>query len=185
MNMKKLTLIIATSSALLFTACKEEKVEAPAEATTLTVTQKAVAKTPAKPAVKVDEGTKFELTITNGHLGKVILGINENATDGYDRGLDDMAPPPGMETGYTALVSPDKKYLYRDTRKPAKEIEWIFRSKVYKEKAVVVSWDIKTIPADYNFDIQQGETNIDMRKQSSITIPTDDAIIITAYAVEK
>ncbi len=178
-----------TATSLIFTACSEEKKEekSPAPEPAKKIEQKKAIVKPAKKATKIavakkDKGQTLELRIINGHLGKVILGLHEKATDGYDKGLDDMAPPPGMQTGYTALVPPDKKaYLYRDTRKPASEIEWIFYSKVYKDKAVKLAWNAKDIPSGYNFEIQQGEKTIDMRKTLSITIPKTDALLITAY----
>jgi len=128
----------------------------------------------------------FEIKIKNGHLGKVILGVDAKATDGYDRGLDDMAPPPGMQTGYTALVSADKKsYLYRDTRKNNDTIEWIFYSKVYKKKAVVLSWDKTKLLSGYKFILEHGDDSIDMSKQDSITLDQTTALLITATKIKK
>jgi hypothetical protein len=135
---------------------------------------------------KVEQSQTFELKIKNGHLGKVILGINPKASDAYDRGLDDMAPPPGMQTGYTALVSADKKYyLYRDTRKNTESIEWIFYCKVYKKKAVTIFWDKKKLLAGYKLVIEQGDKITDMSKKSSLTLTQTTALLITAKKIKK
>lgn len=187
MNFKKISLIAISASALLFTGCKDEKAEvAP---TTPKPISPVVVKAPVKivPEKVAVKGTFFELRISNGHLGKVILGLSENATDGYDKGLDDMAPPPGMQTGYTALVTPDlKAYYYRDTRKPAEEVEWIFSGKVYKDKAIKLSWNAKDIPVGYRFEIQQGDDEpLDMSKSLSVTISETSALLITAYKIKE
>ncbi|MCK5834397.1 MAG: hypothetical protein KAG98_01525 [Lentisphaeria bacterium] len=137
-------------------------------------------------STKQVSGHSFEVKIKNGHLGKVILGVDAKATDGYDRGLDDMAPPPGMQTGYTALVSADKKsYLYRDTRKSGDSIEWIFYSKVYKKKAVVISWDKTKLLPGYKLVLEHGDDTIDMSKKSSLTLSKTTALLIIATKIKK
>lgn len=137
-------------------------------------------------STKTQTVNSFEVKIKNGHLGKVILGVDAKATDGYDRGLDDMAPPPGMQTGYTALVSADKKsYLYRDTRKNSDLIEWIFYSKVYKKKAVVLSWDKTKLLPGYKLVLEHGDDSIDMSKKDSITLSKTTALLITATKLKK
>lgn len=179
MILKKLSICAVISTACLFSACTEKsagKEESPAEKPTVKAEVKAESA-----QVTEQESTLVTLHIKNGHLSKVILGIDEKATDGYDRGLDDMAPPPGMETGYTALVSPDKQmYLYRDSRKPAKLIEWIFYGKVHKDKAIGISWDKATLPASYTFEIQHGDHTVKMAEAESLEIAKDAGIIITA-----
>lgn len=170
--MKKQIIISMLSTALISTSFADnaKKVE----------TKKVV-----KPA-KTVAVHNFEIKIKNGHLGKVILGLDAKATDGYDRGLDDMAPPPGMQTGYTALVSADKKsYLYRDTRKNSDSIEWIFYSKVYKKKAVVISWDKTNLLPGYKLVLEHGDDSIDMSKKGSITLSKTTALLITATKVNK
>ncbi len=181
MILKKLSICAIISTACLFSACSNETEETttPETTTTETTVEKVVKEV--EPKVEEKQEDLVTLHIKNGHLSKVILAINEKATDGYDKKLDDMAPPPGMETGYTALVSPDKQmYLYRDSRKPGKEIEWIFYGKVHKEKVITVSWDKEKLPADYSFDLVQGDKTIKMDQVDSIQIDKTDAIIITA-----
>lgn len=178
MILKKLSFCAIISTACLFSACSNET-EEPTQPETVPG-QVAIEKAVSKVEEKKQEDV-VTLHIKNGHLSKVLLAIDEKATDDYDRGLDDMAPPPGMETGYTALVSPDKQmYLYRDSRKPGKEIEWIFYGKVHKDKVITVSWDKTKLPADYSFDLVQGDKTLKMNEIDSIQIDKTDAIIITA-----
>lgn len=182
MILRKLSFCAIISTACFFSACSNETDETstPETSPAETTVEEVVEKVAPKPAEKKQENV-VTLHIKNGHLSKVLLAIDEKATDGYDRGLDDMAPPPGMETGYTALVSPDKQmYLYRDSRKPAKEIEWIFYGKVHKDKVITVSWDKTKLPADYNFDLVQGDKTLKMNEVDSVQIDKTDAIIITA-----
>lgn len=89
----------------------------------------------------------LELQIANGHIGSVFIGCQKGATDAYDNGLDDMAPPPGIGgAGYTFLISPDRKHnLYKDIRAYADTIQWLFYAKP-GHKPVDVSWDGTQIP---------------------------------------
>lgn len=130
---------------------------------------------------------ELKLSIKNGHLGQVFLKTDPKGTDKYDRGLDDMAPPPGMQTGYTALVSPDMKhYLYRDTRKTAKEISWIFFAEVFNNKPVTVSWNKALIPAAYDFTLEDAnnEQTLNMREVEAYTLKEKSAFYIKAKLKE-
>ena len=150
---------------------------------------KVAKKAPVKKVVKkkpivVDNSKKFyvELKITNGHLGKVIVGCHEKATDKLDKKLDDMAPPPGMQTGYTVLVSPDQKYyLYRDVRAFADEVIWYFRATLNNKKFIKIQWDKTKFPAGYNFFLNDGTNgDIDMRKVSSQRITKESIWMVIA-----
>lgn len=90
---------------------------------------------------------RINLNIKNGHIGSVEFGCRDGATDGYDRRIDDMAPPPGIGgVGYTFLVSPDRKFnLYKDIRAYADTVQWVFYAKIGR-KPVVLSWEKSQIP---------------------------------------
>ena len=96
----------------------------------------------------------FKLNLDNGHVGELFVGCKPGATDGYDRKLDDYAPPPGIGgVAYTFLVPADRKMnLYKDVRAPStpeKPAQWLFFARIDKEP-VTVSWDPKTLPVDAN-----------------------------------
>lgn len=127
-----------------------------------------------------DAARRFEIVVKveNGHIGEVRLGCHEKAGDGYDRRLDDMAPPPGIGgVGYTFLISPDRKFnLYRDTRGFAPTVQWVFYAKV-GDKPVTLSWNPEQIPKGYRFycGLWDGESAqvanpLDAAKTTAITI---------------
>lgn len=102
----------------------------------------------AKPA----DGDAFELELKlqNGHIPQVFIACRSGATDGIDRRMDEMAPPPGIGTGYTFLVSPDRKSnLYKDVRAPADNVQWVLFARP-GGKPVTISWDTKAIPEGWN-----------------------------------
>ncbi len=147
---------------------------------------------PKKRAPRPKPDSIVEIKILNGHLGKVRLAMSTKATDKYDRGLDEMAPPPGMQTGYTALVAPDQSaFLYTDCRKTADEVDYVFYAKVYsqaatgkkpaKSKPVTISWDKKKLFKGYTMKIfVKGKEKLDMSKVNSYTFTETDGIVIEA-----
>ncbi len=119
----------------------------------------------------------FTIHIEYGHLGEVLIGCSEHATDGFDPLFDDMAPPPGMGgIGYTFLISPDRKYnLYKDIRGYSNEIQWVLYVKP-GSNPVTLSWLPNEIPPHWELFCApwdgKSETlgaAIDCRKNSRIT----------------
>ncbi|MGL4855151.1 MAG: hypothetical protein ACRC37_07860 [Lentisphaeria bacterium] len=185
--MKNVKLLSAFALAWMFCSCGEGEVkesgtkrgEAVSTAITTAVSEEIGE---VKKVVRRGPSERLTINIKNGHLGKVMLGFDEEATDGYDRnGLDQMAPPPGMQTGYTALVSPDNKlYLYTDSRKPTEKVEFVFYIKVFEGKPVMLDWNPGQFPKDYVFDLQYGEVNLDMQKVNSLIVREETGLLITA-----
>ncbi len=124
------------------------------------------------------------LGLKNGHLREVFFGCAKGATDGFDRGKDDPAPPPGIETGYTAFAAPPTgmpmPFLYKDIRSPADKVEWRFHGQVYKTKIIEMSWDPKTLPDAYSFCVIHGGTTIDMRKTKQLQVKASATLTIRA-----
>ena len=119
-----------------------------------------------------------KLAIKGGHLAEVFLVCAAGATDGYDRELDDLAPPLGFGgVGYTFLVPPDRKMNhYRDVRPPADVTQWLFYGRPAKSP-VELSWDPKELPAGLNFYAAKWDgkskdvgTVIDMRKVTKVML---------------
>lgn len=130
-----------------------------------------------------DEGFRVPLSLSNGHLAKVILGVSEGAGAAFDRTHDSPAPPPGRGTGYTAFV--DKKsgmYLYRDVKPPADTIEWSFFARVYKDKPVRITWKAGSLPSGYRFQIvrAQEDKTVDMRKVKEVTVSKTETLTFVA-----
>ena len=108
-------------------------------------------------ALEADADFQIAIKVKHGHLRELFIGCAEGRTDGFDRrprgaGLaamfDEMAPPPGIGTGYTYLVSPDRRMqLYKDIRGPQPETpQWVLFAKP-GDKPVTLSWDKSQIPA--------------------------------------
>ena len=130
-----------------------------------------------RPAV---QGPTFsvKLELVGGHVGELHFGCAPGATDGYDRKLDDLVPPPGFGgVGYTFLVPPDRKMnFYRDVRPPADVTQWLFYGRVGKAP-IELSWNAKTLPEGLNFYAAKwdGKSNevgeiIDLRKVGKLKL---------------
>jgi hypothetical protein len=125
------------------------------------------------------EGFELELKLQNGHIPQVFIACKPGASDGIDRRMDEMAPPPGIGTGYTFLVSPDRKSnLYKDVRAPADTVQWVLFARP-GGKPVNVSWDSKALPEGWNlycarWDGKSAEvTDVkDCREVSSVSTDT-------------
>jgi len=122
------------------------------------------------------------LGLRHGHLAELFFGCDAKATAGYDRGLDDLAPPPGIETGYTAFVpdTPNFPPFYKDVRPPAATVSWKLMAKVWRNKPIEVSWDPTTLPAGFDFAIDGAGARLDMRRSASVTVDATRTLTITA-----
>ena len=126
-------------------------------------------------------GFQVRLGLVHGHLRETFFGCAEGATDGFDRGHDDMAPPPGIETGYTAFISDDRRLLlYRDTRGFADTVTWRFLAQVYSTKTIKIDWKPGELPKEYEFILKAGGKTLDMREVHSIEVPKTQELTITA-----
>ncbi len=126
-------------------------------------------------------GFRVRLGIEHGHLRQCWFGCESGATDKYDRRLDEMAPPPGFQTGYTAFISPDNRfYLYKDIRGFSKDITWRFQAQVYDHKPIVLHWDPKKLPPKYRFTVEYRGKKYDMAKIRELRIPTTAVLAIRA-----
>jgi len=143
----------------------------------------------------VADGFTVRLGLKNGHIREVFFGCADEATDGYDRGLDDFAPPPGIETGYTAFVSNDSQSrlppFYKDIRAPAQNVIWRFAASVYKSKdgqvvkPVTLSWDSDALPDGYEFILTQADCRLDMHTVGEHTVNETGMLEITVTLREQ
>lgn len=128
-----------------------------------------------------DVGFEVALTLENGHLAQVILGVSPKASDHFDRECDSPAPPPGHGTGYTAfLLENPKMFLYRDIRPPAERIAWTFLGRVHPDKPIRIRWQSDALPEGYDLKLRRPEkdTPLDMRKTNEITLEKTEKIEI-------
>jgi hypothetical protein len=86
--------------------------------------------------------------------------------------MDEMAPPPGIGTGYTFLVSPDRKSnLYKDVRAPGDTVQWVLFARP-SGKPVTVTWDASAIPAGWDLFCARWDG-----KSASVSEVTDCRIV--------
>lgn len=124
---------------------------------------------------------QVRLGLVHGHLRETYFGCADGATDDFDRGHDDMAPPPGIETGYTAFIAGNRRLLlYRDIRGHADTVTWRFLAQVYSTKTIKIDWKAGDLPSEYEFSVKAGGEVLDMRKVHEIQVPKTEELLITA-----
>lgn len=148
---------------------------------------------PGQPAMRVvpptENGFQIKLSIEGGHIRELFLGCAQGRSDQFDRRepkqgagkfYDEMAPPPGIGTGYTFLVSPDRTMsLYKDYRGlDSAEPQWVLFAKRGREKPVSVSWEPAQIPdgkrlfcAKWDGTSEKVSDVVDCRKVRTVTHP--------------
>jgi hypothetical protein len=122
--------------------------------------------------------------LTNAHIRDVFIGGHAKGSVGYDRDLDDFAPPPGIATGYVGFVSkPGLPLLYKDIRGPTGPHEWALQVRPAKDRPIVVSWDSQTLPAGWTCTVTQGDKSTAMADTASVAVAVAETL--TFRAAEK
>ncbi len=128
------------------------------------------------------EDFTVRLSLKNAHLREVFFGYSARATAGYDRKLDDFAPPPGIQTGYVGFV-PGVKNLplfYKDIRGPEPDQKWEFYTKVFTGKPMTISWKRDALPKGWSLSLKAKDKTMDMTKVESITLQESQTLTIKA-----
>ena len=117
------------------------------------------------------------ITITSGTLiQNLTFGTNEAGTDGYDAGLDNLAPPapPSPRNDYYLFIDdPLFDRLYGDIRfiVNATNSERIWKLYVLsKDNDMVLNWNISRIPQDISCTLNVSNHDYDMKQVSSVTL---------------
>ncbi|OGV63755.1 MAG: hypothetical protein A3K19_05180 [Lentisphaerae bacterium RIFOXYB12_FULL_65_16] len=129
-----------------------------------------------------EDGFLIRLGVKNGHIREVFIGCAQGATAGYDQGHDDLAPPRGIQTGYTVLMPPDKALppLYKDVRAPGDGVTWNLLAEVYTGKPIRIDWSMTELPNGYRFGIETTSGVIDMRAADHLELTATETLKITA-----
>jgi len=78
---------------------------------------------------------------------QLYFGVQLNATDGFDAGIDTLAPPPGF-TPHTIFSIPEfPNSLQADFRAPDTSNTWTLKTFNATNKTVHVSWDSSQVPS--------------------------------------
>lgn len=124
---------------------------------------------------------EVRLGLLNAHIPEVLFGCAAAATPGYDRDVDDFAPPPGIATGYVGFVAPAGLPLfYKDIRGPKGPHEWRLSVRPLKDRPVELSWDPKALPPRWTFVITQAEQTVSMAEVAALSVTGATTLVIRA-----
>lgn len=127
------------------------------------------------------DGFEVRLGLSGAHLAEVFFGCRPAATDGFDRGLDELAPPPGIETGYVGFLPPANLPLfYRDVRGLEGPHEWKLYVRVHGDRPVEIAWDRTSLPAGWLLSITDQEATRPMGETASVRIGATHVVVIRA-----
>jgi hypothetical protein len=114
-----------------------------------------------------------------------VFGVHPDAGDGFDTGLDVLAPPPppdGISCYFECPADP-QVHLQTDLRNPefdadSNEIVWTLILEA--DGPSTLSWDPFTLPPRGLFTLQSnsGSVSVNMRRQSSVTLENTQTVLI-------
>jgi len=117
------------------------------------------------------------LTVTSGdYVQTVTFGTDENGSDGYDQGLDLLAPPPSpspVVDVYFPVENIMFDRLYGDIRYILNEAnpERVWTLQVLsKNEEALLEWDPATLPADIAFILSAAGSEYDMKEVASVSL---------------
>jgi len=119
------------------------------------------------------------LQLTNSHLGQIFLGCRQGATDGFDRDLDDLAPPPGIQTGYAGFISTlGNTLLYKDIKAHGDLKEWRISLQVHEGKPLRIAWRTDQLPRFYSLVMVTGDQEKDMAAVNQVEFTESQVVAI-------
>ena len=132
------------------------------------------------------EDFRLSLGIEGGQVRDLILGVQENATDGFDQEWDVMVPPFGMGTGIVGLLpgGKDTNLLYRDVRGPSLPKTWRV-SLAPSRRSIVVSWKVAELPPNTVCQLEYNGVKLDMRQCSQLSVKNKTVLVLTISSKDK
>ena len=133
-------------------------------------------------ALATERDFVLPLKLTHSHLEEIFLGCKEGATDAYDRGMDDLAPPRGQGTGCAGFIGPATlgSLLYKDLKAHGNLKEWEISLQVYEGKPLKISWQKEKLPECYDLTFVTNDYEKDMRKVSELEFTASQTVVIVA-----
>ena len=117
--------------------------------------------------------------INNGHSPppppatyKCILGVNINASDGFDRDLDVPAPPPPQADALGVYFPCSHEVVNRlttDIKPELKGVSWTMELTVPSACVVRMDWNVEDVPEDIPVIMKIGAVQINMTSQDYTT----------------
>jgi parallel beta-helix repeat protein len=135
----------------------------------------------------------MSLTLDGTDKGNRIFGIAQGATDLFDKGIDDLAPPHEMSEfdSYFSEEEPEPKdRLSIDIKALENNKNWVFVVVAPEHQTVIVSWNPLSIPDDLNVSMVRVDANghpigtpFDMKGRNSITVVGGEFTTTEIYGI--
>ena len=104
-----------------------------------------------------------------------LLGVNINASDGFDRDLDVTAPPPPHPDALDVYFPCSHEVVNRlatDIKPDLKGVSWTMELIVPSACVVRMDWNVEAVPEDIPVIMNTGTTRINMKSQDNTTFET-------------
>jgi hypothetical protein len=125
--------------------------------------------------------TMTAATATEGSNPNLGFGTNDDATDGFDSGIDIPHPqPPTVFDAYFSISDGLFPQLDRDYRAPGDTVEWALNVGSNPEE-IGLTWDTSAVPQDVPLWMTGTGVQVDMKDVSNTVLPagTHDLTIST------
>mgnify|MGYP001231138021 CR=1 FL=1 len=108
------------------------------------------------------------------------LGVRPNATDGFNVGIDTLAPPPAFTPYAVFSISAFPNTLRADFRGPGSPITWNLRVINSADQPIQISWDVGQVPLSSTFILND---TLDMLTENSATFTGDRTVSLKYTAI--
>ncbi|MBT7055179.1 MAG: hypothetical protein HN976_08830, partial [Lentisphaerae bacterium] len=126
---------------------------------------------------------ELSIGLTNVQVDRVVIGMHERATDGWDSVWDRRTPPTAQGEGYAALEISGEK-LSQDFRAIKQYDTFLLRVTSFWESECVLSWDSAAVPG-VGLSLEEigadGEplgraASLDMSQEDTLTVPAGHVV---------
>lgn len=134
---------------------------------------------------------QFPISVSDGPNGLVLtLGIDPNGTDGFDVGLDQLAPPLPPSGAFDARYRIGSEDFLTDIR--FNDLAQKTFTMLYQEAAgegpIVLTWDTNDLPALFTFEIVDAITcnlfgPLDMATTSTLDVSTAGGVLDAGLSI--
>lgn len=128
---------------------------------------------------------QFPITVSDGaHSQDLTLGIDPNGTDGFDVGVDQLAPPPPFPGAFDARYRIDAEDYLKDIR--FNDLTQKIFTMLYQEDEgqgpIVLTWDRSLLPVLWTFEIVDNVTGslfgpLDMTAVNTLDVSTAGGLL--------
>lgn len=129
------------------------------------------------------------VTVTDGtSTMDLVMGMNENATDGYDDGIDKELPPPPPDGSFYAMFTIENYNLSKDIKAlSSSETVWQLEFSPEEGNTITLNWDFSQSSHSGTLLLVDDPDNptfeIDMKSETSYQV--SDTTVNTLYIISK